>query len=47
MSDAPPIVSTTALAGFASVALAMVVTPGPNMAYLVSRTIYQGRAGRR
>lgn len=36
--------STTTLAGFAAVALAMVLTPGPNMAYLVSRTICQGRA---
>ncbi len=44
MSDAPLIVSTTTLAGFAAVALAMVLTPGPNMAYLVSRTICQGRA---
>jgi len=43
MSDAPLIVSTTTLAGFAAVALAMVLTPGPNMAYLVSRTICQGR----
>jgi threonine/homoserine/homoserine lactone efflux protein len=37
-----PIASTT-LAGFAAIALAMVLTPGPNMAYLVSRTICQGR----
>lgn len=44
MSDAPLIVSITTLAGFAAVALAMVLTPGPNMAYLVSRTICQGRA---
>ena len=44
MPDAPLIVSTTTLAGFAAVALAMVLTPGPNMAYLVSRTICQGRA---
>ena len=43
MSDAPLIASTTTLAGFAAVALAMVLTPGPNMAYLVSRTICQGR----
>lgn len=28
---------------FAAVALAMVLTPGPNMAYLVSRSICQGR----
>lgn len=44
MSDPPLIVSTSTLAGFAAVALAMVMTPGPNMAYLVSRTICQGRA---
>jgi threonine/homoserine/homoserine lactone efflux protein len=30
--------------GFAAIALAMVLTPGPNMAYLVSRTICQGRS---
>ncbi|HKZ74666.1 MAG TPA: LysE family transporter, partial [Steroidobacteraceae bacterium] len=34
---------TSALAGFAFVALAMVLTPGPNMMYLVSRSICQGR----
>jgi len=44
MSDGSLIVSTTTLAGFAAVALAMVLTPGPNMAYLVSRTICHGRA---
>jgi threonine/homoserine/homoserine lactone efflux protein len=43
MSDVPLIVSTITLAGFATVAFAMVITPGPNMAYLVSRTICQGR----
>ncbi len=32
------------LAAFGAVALGMVLTPGPNMAYLVSRTICQGRA---
>ncbi|GII52951.1 lysine transporter LysE [Planotetraspora thailandica] len=32
-----------ALAGIALVALGMVLTPGPNMAYLVSRSITQGR----
>jgi threonine/homoserine/homoserine lactone efflux protein len=37
-------VSTTTLAAFAAIALGMVLTPGPNMAYLVSRTICQGRA---
>ena len=47
MSDAPLIVSTATLAGLAAVALAMVLTPGPNMAYLVSRTICQGGASRR
>ncbi|GAA0379065.1 MULTISPECIES: LysE family translocator [Micromonospora] len=30
--------------GIAAVALAMVLTPGPNMIYLVSRSITQGRA---
>jgi threonine/homoserine/homoserine lactone efflux protein len=29
---------------FAAIALGMVLTPGPNMAYLVSRSICQGRA---
>ena len=29
---------------FAAVALGMVLTPGPNMAYLVSRSVCQGRA---
>ncbi len=29
---------------FAAVALGMVLSPGPNMAYLVSRSICQGRA---
>lgn len=37
-------VPSATLAGFAAIALAMVLTPGPNMAYLVSRTICQGRA---
>jgi threonine/homoserine/homoserine lactone efflux protein len=32
------------LAGFALVALGLVLTPGPNMAYLVSRAITQGRS---
>jgi threonine/homoserine/homoserine lactone efflux protein len=36
-------VPVTALAAFAAVALGMVLTPGPNMAYLVSRSICQGR----
>jgi|SRR5579859_3427460 threonine/homoserine/homoserine lactone efflux protein len=36
-------VSTAALLGIAGVALGLVVTPGPNMIYLVSRSITQGR----
>lgn len=32
------------VAGFALVALGMVCTPGPNMLYLVSRSVTQGRA---
>ena len=36
-------VSASALAGFSFVALGLVLTPGPNMAYLVSRSICQGR----
>ena len=32
------------LLAFALVALGMVLTPGPNMAYLISRSICQGRA---
>ena len=34
----------SAILTFAAVALGMVLTPGPNMAYLVSRSICQGRA---
>lgn len=34
--------SSTALIAFALVALTMVLTPGPNMIYLVSRTVTQG-----
>jgi threonine/homoserine/homoserine lactone efflux protein len=34
----------TSLLAFAAVALGMVLTPGPNMAYLVSRSVCQGRA---
>ncbi|MFC8047602.1 LysE family translocator [Nocardia sp. NPDC057353] len=37
-------VTTTAVAGVALAALGMVLTPGPNMMYLVSRTVSQGRA---
>lgn len=36
-------IALTTWLGFVAVALAMVVTPGPNMAYLVSRTLCQGR----
>jgi threonine/homoserine/homoserine lactone efflux protein len=35
--------SSTSLATFALVALALVLTPGPNMIYLLSRSITQGR----
>ena len=31
------------LLAFAAIALGMVLTPGPNMVYLVSRSICQGR----
>jgi threonine/homoserine/homoserine lactone efflux protein len=37
-------VSTAAVLGVFAVALAMVLTPGPNMVYLVSRSISQGRS---
>jgi threonine/homoserine/homoserine lactone efflux protein len=37
------IVPPTTLAAFGAVAVSMVLTPGPNMAYLVSRSICQGR----
>ncbi|MFC3964394.1 LysE family translocator [Nocardia jiangsuensis] len=37
-------VTTTAVVGVALAALGMVLTPGPNMMYLVSRTVSQGRA---
>ncbi len=37
------IVPLATLAAFGAVALGMVLTPGPNMAYLVSRSICQGR----
>jgi threonine/homoserine/homoserine lactone efflux protein len=36
-------VGSAALAGMAAVALGMALTPGPNMMYLVSRSISQGR----
>src|SRR6187551_3327912 len=35
--------SVTNLLAFAAVALGMVLTPGPNMIYLLSRSICQGR----
>lgn len=36
--------TSTTLLAFALVALGMVLTPGPNMIYLISRSICQGRA---
>ncbi len=36
-------VTTSAVLGVAAVALGLVLTPGPNMIYLVSRSITQGR----
>src|SRR2546430_17613656 len=36
-------VSVSAEVGIAAVALGLVLTPGPNMVYLVSRSILQGR----
>jgi threonine/homoserine/homoserine lactone efflux protein len=36
-------VSINAVAGMAAVALGLVLTPGPNMIYLVSRAVTQGR----
>ncbi|MGZ6290501.1 MAG: LysE family translocator, partial [Bdellovibrionota bacterium] len=39
-------ISFSSLLGFGLVALGMVLTPGPNMIYLISRSICQGhRAG--
>jgi threonine/homoserine/homoserine lactone efflux protein len=37
------VISLSALLGIAAVALGLVLTPGPNMIYLVSRSITQGR----
>jgi threonine/homoserine/homoserine lactone efflux protein len=37
------VVSTSAVVGISAVALGLVLTPGPNMIYLVSRSITQGR----
>lgn len=34
----------TAIIAFAMIALGLVLTPGPNMVYLISRSINQGRA---
>jgi threonine/homoserine/homoserine lactone efflux protein len=39
----PGMVTTAAVVGIALVALGLVLTPGPNMIYLVSRSIVQGR----
>ena len=36
-------VSTAAIIGIGAIALGMVLTPGPNMIYLVSRSVTQGR----
>ena len=38
-----PMISIASMLGVAAVALGMVLTPGPNMMYLVSRSITQGR----
>lgn len=43
MSDPLLPVPLPVLGGFAALGLGMVLTPGPNMAYLVSRSICQGR----
>ncbi|MDV7083072.1 LysE family translocator [Rhodococcus sp. IEGM 248] len=37
-------IDSAAVLGVAAIALGMVLTPGPNMVYLVSRSITQGRA---
>ena len=37
-------IDITAVAAFALIALGMVLTPGPNMIYLISRSICQGPA---
>ena len=36
--------ATSDLLAFALVSLAMVLTPGPNMIYLISRSVAQGAA---
>ena len=38
-----PVPSLTDVLAFALVAVGMVLTPGPNMIYLISRSILQGR----
>lgn len=38
-----PVLHTAPLLAFAAIALGMALTPGPNMIYLVSRSICQGR----
>ena len=38
-----PVTPSSSLLGFALLALGMVLTPGPNMVYVVSRSICQGR----
>jgi threonine/homoserine/homoserine lactone efflux protein len=42
--DSGGVVSLAAAGGIALTALGMVLTPGPNMVYLVSRSVSQGRA---
>lgn len=41
--DDRSMIETAAILGVAAAALGMVLTPGPNMMYLVSRTVSQGR----
>lgn len=43
MGEGCVVVEGAAVAGIAVVALGLVLTPGPNMVYLVSRTLTQGR----
>jgi threonine/homoserine/homoserine lactone efflux protein len=43
MQGTAPVIQTSSLLGFALLALGMVLTPGPNMVYVVSRSICQGR----
>src|SRR6201982_93410 len=40
----PPPPATSSLLGFALISLGLVLTPGPNMIYLISRSITQGSA---